>query len=126
MECKLKSRQSIKMKSFIRQRARFIWNFRKEFNESTPLRKFSLVSQIGAFFLSKIGINILDPNYEPSWRSILPGLALLSYFTLTMHTTLKYTYSNDALRAFLPYCVLGVVVPVSSASSAIHSIYNNY
>lgn len=108
MKCKLKCRQSINMNSFIRQRARLIWNFKKEFNESTPVRKFSLVSKVGASFLRQIGINILDPNYEPSGASIWPGLTLFSYFSLAIFPSLKYTYSNDALRAYLPYCVLGV------------------
>lgn len=97
--------------SSLKARIDFVRNFKENFDGLKPLEKCVFVRSIGLFFLEKIGVDILNPNYENHLLSALPGIALGSYYVFLVYTT--YVYRDDFMRVLLPYCVLGVVVPVS-------------
>lgn len=82
--------------------------------KKSPLDKWLFVRKINVWMFKVGGCVFMEPNFKPSFLTLIPAWVQLNYYILAIYTI--YYYLDDPKRALVATIPLGRYVPVRSST----------
>lgn len=87
-------------------------SIKSEYLNRSPRQKWELIRNATIFVHTPLGHTALDPNYKPSWLSLIPMLVPIDVFISFAYTI--WIYRDEPMKGFLFTPLISVLVPVNT------------